>query len=221
MFKRILIAEDQETQNISLQKTLTELGAAKPEYVYYCDDAFTWIKNAIKAEQPYDLLITDLYFEEDHNHQKIAGGAELIKAAKAVQPNLKTLVFSGESRMAVIDMLFKEMQIDGYVRKARHDGQYLKLAISAIHNHKKYLSPDLKQARKENNSHDFTDLDIAIISQLVEGTPQKNIPYYLQENNIKPAGLSSIEKRLNLMKEVLGFSKNEQLIAYCKDIGII
>jgi two-component system capsular synthesis response regulator RcsB len=221
MFKRILIAEDQETQNISLQKTLADLGAGKPEYVYYCDDALTWIKNAVKTDRPYDLLITDLYFEEDHNQQKIAGGAELIKAAKEVQPNLKTLVFSGESKTAVIDMLFKEMSIDGYVRKARNDGQYLKLAINAINNHKRYLSPDLKLARKENNSHDFTDLDIAIISQLVEGTPQKNIPYYLQENNIKPAGLSSIEKRLNLMKEVLGFSKNEQLIAYCKDMGII
>ena len=221
MFKRILIAEDQETQNISLQKTLAEMGVEKPEYVYYCDDALTWIKNAVREERPYDLLITDLYFEEDHNPQKIDGGAELIKAAKTVQANLKTLVFSGENRPAVIDMLFKEMHIDGYVRKARHDGQYLRLAISAIHNHKKYLSPDLKQARKENNSHDFTDLDIAIISQLVDGMPQKNIPYYLQENNIKPSGLSSIEKRLNLMKEVLGFSKNEQLIAYCKDIGII
>ncbi|RLJ73707.1 response regulator [Pedobacter alluvionis] len=221
MFKRILIAEDQETQNISLQKTLAEMGVEKPEYVYYCDDALTWIKNAVREGRPYDLLITDLYFEEDHNPQKIEGGAELIKAAKEVQPNLKTLVFSGENRPAVIDMLFKEMYIDGYVRKARHDGQYLRLAISAIHNHKKYLSPDLKQARKENNSHDFTDLDIAIISQLVEGIPQKNIPYYLQENNIKPSGLSSIEKRLNLMKEVLGFSKNEQLVAYCKDSGII
>jgi two-component system capsular synthesis response regulator RcsB len=103
-------------------------------------------------------------------------------------------------------MLFKEMNIDGYVRKARHDGQYFKLSHHLpSNNHKKYLSPDLKLARKENNSHDFTDLDIAIISQLVDGMPQKNIPYYLQENNIKPSGLSSIEKRLNLMKEVLGF----------------
>ncbi|RZJ81662.1 MAG: response regulator [Flavobacterium sp.] len=221
MFKRILIAEDQETQNISLQKTLADLGAENPEYVYYCDDALTWIKNAVKTVQPYDLLITDLYFEEDHNRQKIEGGAELIKAAKKVQPDLKTLVFSGESKTAVIDMLFKEMNIDGYVRKARHDGHYLKLAINAINNDKKYRSPDLKLAKKENNSHDFTELDIAIISQLVDGIPQKNIPYYLQENNIKPSGLSSIEKRLNVMKEVLGFSKNEQLIAYCKDIGII
>ncbi|WP_025142215.1 response regulator transcription factor [Pedobacter jeongneungensis] len=221
MFKRILIAEDQETQNISLQTTLADLSIEKPEYVYYCDDALTWIKNSIRAEQPYDLLVTDLSFVEDHNKQRIAGGVELIQAAKKVQPSLKILVFSVENKSAVIDMLFKELHIDGYVRKARHDAQYLKLAINAIYNDKKYLSPDLKLARKENNSHDFTDLDIAIISQLVDGTPQKNIPYYLQENNIKPSGLSSVEKRLNLMKEVLGFSKNEQLIAYCKDVGII
>ncbi|WP_029281271.1 response regulator transcription factor [Pedobacter sp. R20-19] len=221
MFKRILIAEDQETQNISLQTTLADLSIKKPEYVYYCDDALTWIKNSIRAEQPYDLLVTDLSFVEDHNKQRIAGGVELIQAAKKVQPSLKILVFSVENKSAVIDMLFKELHIDGYVRKARHDAQYLKLALTAIYNDKKYLSPDLKLARKENNSHDFTELDIAIISQLVDGTPQKNIPYYLQENNIKPSGLSSIEKRLNLMKEVLGFSKNEQLIAYCKDMGII
>ena len=41
------------------------------------------------------------------------------------------------------------------------------------------------------------------------------------ENKIRPSGLSSIEKRLNNMKNVLEFSKNEQLVAYCKDMGII
>jgi two-component system capsular synthesis response regulator RcsB len=221
MFKRILIAEDHLMANISMQKTLTDLGFENPEYVYYCDDALAWINNAIRAEQPYDLLVTDLTFIDDHNKQKIAGGTELIQAVKQVQPNLKILVFSAENKPAIIDMLFKEMGIDAYVCKARNDAHHLKQALTAIYHHKKYLSPDVKLARKENNSHDFTELDIAIISQLVDGIPQKNIPHYLQENNIKPSGLSSVEKRLNLMKEVLGFSKNEQLIAYCKDVGII
>jgi len=87
--------------------------------------------------------------------------------------------------------------------------------------HKTYLSPDLKHAIKEKNSHEFTNFDTTLISLLSQGVLQKDIPYYLQQNNIKPSGLSSVEKRLNLIKEVLGFSKNEQLIAYCKDIGII
>jgi hypothetical protein len=56
---------------------------------------------------------------------------------------------------------------------------------------------------------------------LSNGVLQKDIPNHLQEKKIKPSGLSSVEKRLNYMKEVLSFKNNEQLIAFCKDIGVI
>ncbi|MGF1924231.1 MAG: response regulator, partial [Bacteroidia bacterium] len=179
------------------------------------------VRKGIKDDQPYDLLITDLSFEEDHRKQQLCDGAELIVAVKAEQPQLKVIVFSGESKTAAIDALFKELNIDGYVRKARHDAKELKLAIETIYNNKKYLSADLRQAVKEKNSYEFSEFDVTIISLLTNGTPQKDIPIYLRKNSIKPAGLSSVEKRLNLMKETLGFSKNEQLIAFCKDLGII
>lgn len=221
MFKKVLIAEDHEIANISVQKTLEELGIAEARYVYYCDDAFAWIKRAITVGQPYDLLITDLYFEEDHCKQTLSSGEELIRVVKEVQPRLKIIVFSAENRPAVIDNLFKVFSIDGYVRKARRDAQNLKQAIHAVCQHHTYISPDLKQTIKAENTYEFTPFDITIISLLSQGVLQKDIPYYLQQKNIKPSGLSSVEKRLNLMKEILAFSKNEQLIAYCKDIGII
>jgi Response regulator containing a CheY-like receiver domain and an HTH DNA-binding domain len=221
MFKKVLIAEDHEIANISVQKTLEELGIANAKYVYYCDDALTWVRNALKSGQPYDLLITDLYFEEDHYPQRLKGGIELIEASRREQPGLKVIVFSAENRPAIIDSLFKTHSIDGYVRKARRDAQHMKQAIQAIYDHNTYISPDLKQAIKEKNSHEFTPFDIAILSLLAQGVLQKDIPHHLQQRNIRPSGLSSVEKRLNQMKEVLGFSKNEQLIAYCKDIGII
>ncbi|RZM30077.1 MAG: response regulator, partial [Pedobacter sp.] len=78
-----------------------------------------------------------------------------------------------------------------------------------------------RQNVKQKNAYEFSEFDITIISLLSQGRLQKDIPNYLQENNIKPSGLSSVEKRLNLMKEELSFSKNEQLVAYCKDFGII
>jgi len=221
MFKKVLIAEDHEIANISVVKTLKDLGIESADYVYYCDDALTWIRNARKNESPYDLLITDLSFEEDHNRQTILNGAELIKAARSIQPDLKILVFSSENKPAVIDTLFKDLKVNGFVRKARHDAQNLKQALHTISNGKDYLSPDLKSTVKEKNSHNFTELDIALITLLAQGTRQKDIPVFLQLKNIKPSGLSSIEKRLNLMKEILDFSKNEQLVAYCKDMGII
>lgn len=216
-----MIAEDHEIANISVQKTLEALGIAEARYVYYCDDALAWIRNALRDGQPYDLLITDLFFEEDHCPQHISSGVELIKAAKKEQPQLSVMVFSAESRSVVVNDLFKALSIDGYVRKARRDAQHLKEAIHAIYKGNKYISPDIRRTIKEKNVYEFSTLDITIISLLSQGVLQKDIPFYLQQKNIRPSGLSSVEKRLNLMKEVLEFSKNEQLIAYCKDIGII
>lgn len=221
MFKRVLIAEDHESTNISVQKTLSDLGVLHSDYVYYCDDALMRIQKGLKEDQPYDLLITDLSFEEDHRKQKIVDGTALIKAVRKEQPKLKIIVFSGEHKTATINALFKELNIDGYVRKARHDAKDLKLAIETIYKDKKHLSADLRQAVKEKNSHEFTEFDITIISLLSAGTFQNKIPDYLKKHHIKPSGLSSVEKRLNLIKETFGFSKNEQLIAFCKDLGII
>ena len=221
MFKSVLIAEDQEMTSISVRKTLEDLNVTKAEYTYYCDDALLQIKKNLQGETPFDLLITDLSFEEDHRKQEIAGGVELIEEVKKIAPNIKILVFSTEKKPALIDELFKMYGINGFVRKARHDAKDLKLALDALAKGKTYLSPDLKQSVKQKNTFEFTNYDITIISLLSQGTLQKNIPSYLQENDIRPYGLSSVEKRLNMMKEVLEFSKNEQLVAYCKDCGII
>lgn len=221
MFEKVLIAEDHEMTSISVTKTLGDLGISNSAYTYYCDDALMLIRKAMEDGAPFDLLVTDLSFEEDHRKQQLSGGAELIAAVRALQPGLKVLVFSGENKPAMVDGLFKELHINGYVRKARHDAKDLKAAMEALAKGKTYISADLKQSVKAKNTFEFTSYDITIISLLSAGTLQKNIPAYLQDNNIKPSGLSSIEKRLNIMKDVLGFSKNEQLVAYCKDFGII
>jgi len=223
MFKKVLIAEDQESANLSVQRTLEDLGVPNhpQRYVFYCDHALSWIQNAVRKHEAYDLLITDLSFEADDNQQQLDGGMALIKAAKQAQPDLKVLVFSAENKPAVIDQLFANLSIDAYVRKARNDAKELKMAIKAIYDGKTYLSTDLRQLIKDKNTYEFSPLDITIISLLAEGTLQKDIPLYLQQNDITPSSLSSVEKRLNLMKEVLGFGKNEQLVAYCKDYGFI
>lgn len=221
MFKKILIAEDHESSSISVQKTLEDLNISNVDYVFYCDDALAKVQKSIREETPYDLFITDLEYEEDHHKQKIKGGKELIKAVKNLQPHLKIIVFSAEHKSGVIDSLFKEYGINGFVRKARHDSKELKKAIAAVHEGKNYLSLDLKQDVKKLNSYEFSDYDKILVSLLSQGVMQKNIPLYLQNNNIRPNSLSSVEKKLNSLKEELKITNNEQLVAFCKDLGII
>ena len=221
MFEKVLIAEDHESSNISVRKALEDLGVVKNDYVYYCDDALTRISTARKNEDPYDLLITDLSFEEDHTPQKINNGRDLITAVRELQPRIKVLVFSAEGKPALIDHLFKELSIDAFVRKARRDVTELKMALEAILNNRRYLSKGLRESLKNTNSYEFKDYDVVLIKLLSNGMLQKDIPVYLQQHQIKPTGLSSVEKRLNTMKVALNFSKNEQLVAFCKDLGVI
>ncbi|WP_316738080.1 response regulator [Pedobacter aquatilis] len=222
MFEKVLIAEDHESVSISVQKTLSDLNIIHEpsNYVYYCDDALGRIKRALNTATPYQLLITDLSFENDRP-QEINSGTELIKAAKLIQPDLKVLIFSIENRFTVASKIMNELGIDAFVPKARGDAKDLKLAIETIAQNRKYLSPNLKKITTEETPFEFTLFDKTIISLLTKGTPQKDIPFYLQKNNIKPSGLSSIEKRLNTIKTILNISNNEQLIAYCKDRNII
>ena len=220
MFNKILIAEDHESSNFSVQKVLEELKITSVDNVYYCDDAFSYLKKSLESES-YEVLITDLSFEEDHRKQLIKNGRELIKSCREIHPELKVIVFSAEHRLGVIDLLFNELNINAFVRKARSDSKELKKAIEAVYNNEAYISHDLKLPVKSMNTLEFSNYDIILLQLLSDGVLQKNIPQILQERDIYPNSLSSVEKRMNAMKLALTVKNNEQLIAYCKDLGII
>lgn len=221
MIKRVLIAEDYESSNISIQKTLDSLNIKSYEYVYYCDDALSRIKKSIAEGNPYDLLVTDISFDEDHNKQQLKNGEELIEATKILQPKLKVIVFSAENKPANIKRFFDHLKIDGFVRKGRNDAKELQVAFNAVNNNQSYLAADIKKLLQNKNSFDFTDLDIQIINFLSIGKKQKDIPAELEKLGIKPNSLRTIEKRLELMKQCLEFNTNEQLIVFAIDLGII
>ncbi|MCF3110888.1 response regulator [Niabella sp. CC-SYL272] len=221
MIKKVLIAEDHESVSISIQKTLEALHMDQIDHVYYCDDALMKIQEARQQHHSYDILITDLYFEKDHRDQQIDNGATLIAAARKAQPDLKVLVFSAESKAAIIETLFDQLEIDGYVRKARGDARELKKALEHIKAGQRYYPRHLLQQVKQVNHYAFTPLDITIIALMTQGKRQQEIADHLKKSKIQPSSLSSIEKRLTLMKDALNFSTNEQLIAYCVKLGVV
>lgn len=223
MFKKVLVAEDEDFMNISLRATLKELGIIQDnrDYVSYCDDALNRVKKAIKEGNPYELLITDLSFLEDGSRQEITSGRELIKAVKEIQPDLKILVFSVDHRKSEANLLFTNYGIDGYVPKIRGAITDFRSAIKDIYQDKKYLSPNLFQDLKGDHNYQLSELEKTIVSLLNEGLSQIQIANYLAKNNIKPSSLSSVEKTLSHLKTALNVSTPVQLIGYCKDNGII
>ncbi|MEO3407392.1 response regulator [Mucilaginibacter sp. CAU 1740] len=217
MITSVLIAEDFESTTISVRKTLDDFRIEEVRFVYYCDDAVTQLKKSA-----YDLLITDLSFDEEADRpQQVKDGEALISAARALHPALKIIVFSGTAKPFEIVRLYEQLQIDAYVPKGRRDAQKLKEAIEAIQKGKRYYPPDVRQMMRQQTGHDFTVYDITILSQILKGKTQKQVADHLHQHQISPSSLRSIEQRLKEIRDSYGFLKNEQLIAYCKDQGII
>ncbi len=223
MFKKVLIAEDHDFMNVSLRAILKDLDIHQDnrDYVTYCDDALSRVKKAIQEGNPYELLITDLSFDEDFRKQEIASGLELIKAVKELQPDIKILVFSVDDRKSMADSLFIDLGINGYVPKTRGAIVDFKSAINAIYKNKRYHSPNLKYDIDLRQNYQFTEIEKLIVSLLYEGKSQKEIAAFLEENQMKPCSLSSVEKTLGHLKTVLNISTPAQLIGYCRDQKII
>ena len=221
MFQKIIAAEDFESASISVQKALSDLKIPDTQYFNYCDDALDFIKKSLAESNPIDLLITDLSFEEDYKIQKLKSGKDLIIEARKLVPNLKILVFSTEKRSQILKELFDDLKINGFVSKGRMDVQNLKKAINTIYKNEKYLSQENLINLRKTDTIELTTLEFTVLELLSDGISQKKMPEILKNKNIKPNGLSSVEKTINVLKETFSAKSNEHLISICKDLGIL
>ncbi len=222
MFQNVLIAEDQNTINKGVERTLSELDIANIDTTQYCDNALLKIKGSQKTDNPFDLLITDLSFKADHKERTLTSGEELIKAIKIIQPNLKIIVFSVEHRIGKIKHLIDTYNIDAYVEKGREESNELKKAIHTILESKKYCSHSIEQLLRNTDDISQTDqYDELLLQLLAKGLKRDQIANYFKENDFPARSLSSIEKRINKLKVLFDAHTSEQLIAIAIDRGLI
>lgn len=221
MYSKILVAEDLKSITDGIHTLLEELNIQVIEQVQYCDDAFLKIKKSVLDGEPYELLITDLSFKKDHRNEKYTSGEELVEAVKSEYPSVKVIVYSIDDRIQKIRRLFEKFEIDGYVCKGRKGIQELKDAIFLTYNGKQYISDQVSQALRNTNSVNIDDFDIILLSYLAKGHIQDEISQLLKNQNITPNSLSTIEKRINKMKNIMDVQNTVHLIAVSKDMGLI
>lgn len=80
---------------------------------------------------------------------------------------------------------------------------------------------NVNRSKINDDNFEFSVFDITIVELLSKGVLQKDIPQILHSKNLKPSTLSSVEKRLNSMREKYSLKSNAELVVFFKDIGII
>jgi two-component system capsular synthesis response regulator RcsB len=222
MFNKVLVAEDLDSISMTVGQALEELSVSEIHHAKYCDDAFLKVKRALKDDQPYDLMISDLSFKTDHRETQLNSGDELIAAVKKLQPTIKIIVFSIEDKSFRIKSLFNDLGINAFVAKGRNSIPELKKAIQGVfNNNSKIISPELSQALKDKSLIEIEVYDIILLKSLSRGLILDEIALELKNTGIIPNGSSSIEKRINRLKIFFKANNNVHLIAIAKDLGLV
>lgn len=221
MFNKILIIEDIDSISLGITSLLEKKTTADIKTTKYCDEAFLKIKKALYEKEPYDLVITDLSFKEDHRETKITSGEELIKTIRKEQPDIKIIVYSIEDRPYKIKSLFDNLNINAFVIKDRESTFKLIEAMEAINSSEQYISPVVSQTLKDDSLLEIEDYDIELIKCLSKGLTQDEISVLFRKQDKSPSSTSSIEKRINKLKIFFKAKNTIHLIAIAKDMGII
>lgn len=222
MFKKVLIVDDIDFNDIAAVQVLEELEVPEIAFAKYCDDALLKIKKAYKDNQPFELLISDLSFKADYRKNILSSGEELIAAVKQLFPEIKIIAFSIEDKSYRIKSLFEKYNINGFVMKGRNSIPELKKAIDMVYKDtQKYLSPELNYILQDKTVNEIDNYDIQLIKYLSIGVTQENMEATFKEAGISPNSKSTIEKRLNKLKIYFKANNPTHLVAIAKDLGLV
>lgn len=221
MFKKVLIVEDVDYMSSGIISAVETMNISEYAYAQYCDEALLKFKRAQLDDVPFDLVISDLSFKDNPNPQKIADGATLLQKLKELDADIKTMVFSIEDKPHYIQTLCNDIGVDAYVWKFTHGQKDLQRAIQEVYKGEFYISQQLKGKLHHKDIFEITAFDTQILQLLAQGMDQKEVSAEFKNKGISPSSLSSIEKRLKLLKENFNANNLTQLIAVTKDFGVI
>lgn len=222
MFSKVLVAEDYEIANHGILKILHDnLGISDIQEAKYCDDAYLKFRKAKQEDNPFQLLITDLSFKPDHNVQTRTSGIDLINDIRAVEPEIKVIVYSQESRPEKIKMLFDKLDINGYVCKGQHAIKELISCVTQVYQGKTVLPTELTNRNDATGMVHLDDFDMMLLEDLAQGLTKREIVAKLKQKKIKPNSESMIDKRVTKLFDEFKARNSTHLVAIVKDLGLL
>lgn len=222
MFKKVLVVEDLDTVGYGIATMLqNELGVAEVILTQYCDEGYLKFQKALQDGIPFELIVSDLSFVQDHRPSALSSGRALIQKIREQGHHTPIIICTVDENPGMLTQLMDKKTISGYVLKGRDGLSDLKTAITSVFNGQSFISDKMKRLTHKKVAFEIKEYDVSILSYLSNGFTQEQIATAFKTKKISPNSLSSIEKRLNKLKDVLKANNNVQLVANAKDIGLI
>ncbi|MBL4746089.1 MAG: response regulator transcription factor [Flavobacteriaceae bacterium] len=188
-----------------------------------CDEAFKEIKNAAAAEEPFDILFTDLSFENTSSTDLIEDGEALIRKLDKEGIRPKTGVITGHSSINRVFNVINNLNPLAYVLKSSCSGEELYFAIQKMLNNEFFYTHSIheKLMRRRIVEIQMDEMAIQILRELPRHSKIKNMEGVIRNSKGVLLSLRTIENKLSNLRIDLDANNNIDLFMIAKELGIV
>jgi two-component system capsular synthesis response regulator RcsB len=219
---RILIVDDHQLVIKGILCSLKEVGDFDVVTTNNCDDAFSLIKADINSN-PFQLLFTDLSFDNITDQSILQGGEELIKAIIHNEIDIKIGVITGHTETNRVYNVISNLKPNSYLLKSKCNAAEIGFAIQKMLVGEYYYTHEIHQKIMYRNivKIQMDDIAIQILKALPNHAKISNLEGIIKKNDGTRIKLRSIEAKLANLRTDLNANNNTDLILKVKELGII
>jgi DNA-binding NarL/FixJ family response regulator len=216
---RILIVDDHQ---LVILYSLTKIGNFDVITTNTCDDALELILKH-QNNHPFQIVLTDLSFDNGTKATKLDGGEALIKAIKNQNIAIKIGVITGHVETNRIYNVIQNLNPDAYLIKSKCGVTELGFAIEKMRANDFYYSHEVHQKIMRRNilQIQMDEVAIQVLKELPNHPKVSNLEGVILKNDGSVIKLRSIETKLSNLRADLNANNNTDLILKAKELGII
>jgi DNA-binding NarL/FixJ family response regulator len=219
---RILIVDDHQLVIQGILCSLKEVGDFDVMTTNNCDEAFQLIKIHQKTN-PFQLLFTDLSFDNNTENTNLDGGEELIKAIRNNEIDIKIAVITGHTETNRVYNVIRNLNPNAYLLKSKCDATEIGFAVQKMLVNDYYYTHEIHQKLMRRNiiQIQMDDVAIQILKELPNHPKIANLEGIITKGDGSLLKLRTIETKLGNLRTDLNANNNTDLVLKAKELGII
>ncbi|TCP27936.1 DNA-binding NarL/FixJ family response regulator [Tenacibaculum skagerrakense] len=219
---KILIADDHQLIIEGILSYIKDIDHLEIETTNSCDDAYAKIKVAL-TETPFQILFTDLSFDNATENSRIDSGENLIKTIKQEEIPIKVGVITGHSETNRVFSVIQNLNPNAYLLKGKCNTAELTFAIEKMLTGEIYYTHEIHQKLLKRALIDIQmdDVAIQILKELPKHPKISNLEGIITKEDGSLLKIRSIENKLAKLRTDLQANNNTDLVLKAKELGIL
>ncbi|MDY0780397.1 response regulator [Tenacibaculum sp. IB213877] len=219
---KILLVDDHQLIIEGILSALKSIDGLDIETTNSCDDAFSKIKTSVQ-DNPFQILFTDLSFDNATSNSKLDGGEALIKALQEENIDVKIGVITGHSETNRVFNVIHNLNPSAYLLKGNCNTTELNFAIQKMLASEVYYTHDIHQKllKRALVEIQMDEVAIQILKELPKHPKIGNLEGIIKKEDGSLVKIRSIENKLAKLRTDLQANNNTDLVLKAKELGVL